>query len=209
MAIQTSWSQIKSFVDNRSISIQWVDMADYYWLMAFDGPFSLEVKLNKDGSADQIDFETNYRDATTANRHPTAQVTQTLGEDNYSVRSQGTSFTATLGTTTEHRYAFSMAYSLNGGSVYTQNAAVGDSIQVDIIDTRNNMGFGVDFILPGSDFIGPGTTKWMIFPGQPQVIKDLSVTDLPVADLDIRTRYTSVGGTNVDVMLNFDVFERT
>ena len=60
------WDQIKSFVDLRCVSIQWVDLGDRYWLQAFDGPFSLQCFIHKEADTDAaalVDFETNYKSA--------------------------------------------------------------------------------------------------------------------------------------------------
>jgi len=58
------WATLKSVVDARSLSIQYVLVSDTYWIKAFDGPFSLETTIHKkttpDVGGDQEDFEDNY-----------------------------------------------------------------------------------------------------------------------------------------------------
>lgn len=73
--MKVEWSVFKNFVDQRTLSIQWLDLGRTYWLKAFDGNFSLESELDRDPSdtADLTDFETNYKDS--GNKTPTAQVT--------------------------------------------------------------------------------------------------------------------------------------
>jgi len=58
-----SWSQLKSFVDSKNLSIQWIDVDDYYLLLAFDGIFTLETRLDKfpTDNTNLTDFETNYK----------------------------------------------------------------------------------------------------------------------------------------------------
>ena len=62
-SIQVDWSQFKSFVQNRSLSIQWVTVQSNYWLKAFDGMFCLEclIPLDRELSADTVDFEDNFK----------------------------------------------------------------------------------------------------------------------------------------------------
>ena len=60
--MQVDWVQLKSFVDDRSLSIQYVDLVTKYWLIAFDSSFSLETILMKDTHIDEIaEFEANYK----------------------------------------------------------------------------------------------------------------------------------------------------
>lgn len=56
-----SWAIIKSFLDIRTLSVQYVDLSDSYFLLAIDGPVSLEYNMPKDSGSDQTDFETNYK----------------------------------------------------------------------------------------------------------------------------------------------------
>lgn len=63
MNITVDWNEIKTFVDARDISIQFIEFDNRYTLAAFDGTFSLVSNLFKKDprSADQIDFEDNYK----------------------------------------------------------------------------------------------------------------------------------------------------
>ena len=132
------------------------------------------------------------------------QMTQTLAADDLSLRAQGDMFTVTAGQTSDHRFTCALAYGLNGGSVFTQYGALGDTLTVDIIDTRGHLGYGNDFVLPGSEFI----KNWMVYPGIKMEIVDLSVSWLPIADLDVRFRYTSTGVSDVTVGTNLRLYEK-
>lgn len=62
---QVDWNEFKAFVNDRNLSIQWLDWRGKYWMKAFDGAFELECVVDKvdtpaDGS-DQKDFEDNYK----------------------------------------------------------------------------------------------------------------------------------------------------
>ncbi|MEY2859130.1 MAG: hypothetical protein RLZZ74_3443 [Cyanobacteriota bacterium] len=60
MRLTAKWSDFKSFVDSRSISIQWVDIDSNYFLYATDDAFQLDCIIPKDGSA-ELEFETSYK----------------------------------------------------------------------------------------------------------------------------------------------------
>lgn len=66
---QLKWPEFKQTVIDRSLSVQWRIVKQVYWLMAVDGPFSFEcvIRIEDPASADQSDFETNYKNAATTN----------------------------------------------------------------------------------------------------------------------------------------------
>lgn len=206
-SIEVSWNEIKDFVDSRNVSLQWLDVGKSYILRAFDGAFSVSCTLRKISTTEVTDFEANYKNQGKDNRHPTSQVTQTLAEDDLTLRAQGEKFTATNSSTSQHLYPCDLAYALNGGEFFASNAELGDSIKIDIYDKDNVLGYGTDFALPGSGFVGPDSKKWMIMPGTMQQIVDLSVSHLPAPGLYIRVCYTSVGATDVDFVINLRLYE--
>lgn len=61
--MKIQWSDLKTFVDARSLSIQWIEFADKYYLLAIDGGFQLECELLKSPSdtADLNNFVNNYK----------------------------------------------------------------------------------------------------------------------------------------------------
>ena len=48
--IDVEWSDLKSFVDDRSLSIQWLDIANIYYMYAFDGLLSLSCDIRQASS---------------------------------------------------------------------------------------------------------------------------------------------------------------
>lgn len=62
--IGVNWKELKEFVNDRDLGIQFVEFDDKYILASFDSIFSLDCLIIKSDpkSADQIDFETNYKD---------------------------------------------------------------------------------------------------------------------------------------------------
>lgn len=59
--MEATWELVKNFATTYQVSIQWVDVGNLYFLKAFQGQFEVQCYLLKDGGADQIDFETNYK----------------------------------------------------------------------------------------------------------------------------------------------------
>lgn len=58
--IAVSWATMKSFVDIRGVSPQFVDEGGIYNIRAADDYFLLATVIIKDSGTDQVDFETNY-----------------------------------------------------------------------------------------------------------------------------------------------------
>lgn len=61
--MRVNWTEFKSFVDARKLSVQWIDLDEHYFLKALDGDFTLEHTIEKTSpaSSDQTDFENNYQ----------------------------------------------------------------------------------------------------------------------------------------------------
>lgn len=59
------WTNFKSFVSARALSIQYFDLNDHYYLWALDGPMIVECKIYKNNAdtADKLDFENNFKSA--------------------------------------------------------------------------------------------------------------------------------------------------
>lgn len=70
-----SWELIKAFVDDRDLSIQYVETDDYYELFAIDGALALNCRLIKDidDDTDVPDFEANYKNSGNEKVDPTAR----------------------------------------------------------------------------------------------------------------------------------------
>lgn len=61
--MEITWAKLKSVVDSKSLSIQWIDIDETYWMSVFDGPFELTCKLDKNGTETTAisEFETSYK----------------------------------------------------------------------------------------------------------------------------------------------------
>lgn len=58
-----SWDQVKTFANDRNICVHWIDAGDIYIISAIDNGYTLNHIMVKTipPSADQTDFETNYK----------------------------------------------------------------------------------------------------------------------------------------------------
>lgn len=73
------WSILKGFVDDRNLSVQWVDFGSQYELLAFDGNFSLESSIDKSiPSSELTDFENNYKSLGNTSPKNTTTVSNSL-----------------------------------------------------------------------------------------------------------------------------------
>lgn len=59
--MNTTWQIIKAQAISRNMQFQYIDSGSVYYIKLLDCGFSLNCILNKDGGADQIDFETNFK----------------------------------------------------------------------------------------------------------------------------------------------------
>lgn len=62
--MKVSWGTLRSFVDEKSLKVQYVDFGSYYYVEAFDGPAARDCIIQKSDAAadgtDQAVFEQNY-----------------------------------------------------------------------------------------------------------------------------------------------------
>jgi hypothetical protein len=112
-------------------------------------------------------------------------------------RGQGIAFTATAGTTTDYDYKFTSARLIEAPIVMCKNHAWGDYLRFQVVDVDNIMGYGAGVVL--DEF---ATTWYMDDSVQTQRPVDLWYSAEMISGLYIRVKYTSVGGTNVDVKIN-------
>lgn len=122
---------------------------------------------------------------------------QDMSADNCKFRGQGIAFTATAGTTTDYDYKFTEARLLEVPIVMAKNHAWGDHFRFQVVDVDNVLGYGAGLVL--DEF---STTWYMNDQTQVQPRPDVWYSAEVVANLYIRIKYTSVGGTDVEVKMN-------
>lgn len=59
--INLYWGKFKTVVDNRNLPIQWIDDGEKYHLYVLDGLLIVNCFLFKNGDADVLEFEANYK----------------------------------------------------------------------------------------------------------------------------------------------------
>lgn len=152
---EVSWTQLKSFVDGRSLALQYIEFDDSYYLSAFDGPFSLYTHISKEDPApvdsDQEDFEDNYK--ADANKPPTTQVQTRTERGDVSMKlcriSKATSSgSADVEIKVPGTYGTDPGRMIAGGSGCFGTGALGDYIsEINVVDKDNVTGLGANTIV--------------------------------------------------------------
>jgi len=197
-----SWNVIKSFVINRALSIQWIEIENKYWLKVFDGPFFLECILNKGIEAENVtDFETNYKPY--GNKSPTTKVIQQLGKDSYNLNTRAYDFIATKQTSTTHYFLLSSSQTIaiKGGVLFSDNSAWKDYIIVEIEDKD-----GVYF--PAGTVIAGYIQKWFVFKSVVNEVDDISIAEIP-AGLYLKVIYVSDNSATEDAKILLNLYSYT
>lgn len=130
-----NWTDFKTFVNDRQLSIQWFDTDGHYYLAAIDGPFTVHHTMQKDGGADELDFVNNYKSA--------GNQKIDLGGLPFSAkkingkklfqRAHGESYSLTSGLNT---IEFHIPYNeVKFNEIEIINAEVGDNCKLKILDT--------------------------------------------------------------------------
>ncbi len=194
--MEVSWPVFKDFVDARQMSIQWVDIDNTYWLMAFSGPFKLSCKIYKiepEGNA-LTEFESSYK---AAGNKFIPSVSQALDEPN-GFRFRGTRIVAQamqVGTTTVD-YTVSEERYLTGAVVKAYGAGHFDYVTFQVVAPAGHSitgGAPIEVVL---DAFAP---SWGIS-------DELQLIDLykarVYAGLIIRIIYHNTAAAAVDVWVN-------
>lgn len=197
-----NWTNFKTLCNSRSLRIQYIELDSYYTLRAFDQWFHLGCHLLKDGGADVIDFETNFK--STANQSlsdtqgfPLIRTTAFSNTDNMRFRGTGISKTISAGTTDNLDYKLPENRFLNGVQLIVKNHIFADKIKFQVIDKDNILGFGTNVVL--DEF----ATDWHLAEdtqNQGQFI--VPYPALINANLYIRLVYISTGTTDVELACN-------
>lgn len=77
MTIELTWTDFKTAMNARVLSLQYLDINGYYYVSAADGFFHISSKISQDAGADVTDFETNYKTKKTTNTSPIQPLTPT------------------------------------------------------------------------------------------------------------------------------------
>ena len=66
MVIKIEWSTFKSYIDSGKVQWRFEESAGLYVLTGVEGAFTFQSVVIKDGGAEQIDFDANYKSSPTA-----------------------------------------------------------------------------------------------------------------------------------------------
>lgn len=206
MEMVIDWATLKSFANDRSLTLQYVDVKGSYWIKAFDGPFVVSTVIDKvsPASSDQSDFETNFK--------PSANTSFTDGKNNqifkpsgfnnsggFRFRGTGIAGTATKDTTTNIDYELTEARYINGVELLLKDHVFGDSVKFQVVDVDGTY-------YPAGTVLDEFGTDWYV---DPDLCKQGTIRiEYPasiVTGLYIRIIYDSVGTVN-DVDLKANLF---
>lgn len=121
-----------------------------------------------------------------------------LFNTSYTLLGDSTSGTAIAGTTTDIDYKIEGKYMIYGAAMIYDNAVNGDYIAFQIVDKDNVLGYGANVVL------NEWVKKWYVpFAEKRWKVTSDVVTQLPVAGLYARLKYTSTGATDVPIKINY------
>lgn len=129
-----TWSILKSFVQARELSIQWLDINNKYFLKAIDGPFILECELYKDAYdlTEIQDFENNFK--SNGNKRVGGQ--EPFATPTYRTKRNATSSiqtcAANANVTINHLLAAERY--VHGGALIVKNPEMGDYFYAEVRD---------------------------------------------------------------------------
>lgn len=111
---------------------------------------------------------------------------------------KGINFVAAAGETTTNDLEIVDDMLIDGGVLITIGAALGDSITCQVIDKDNIFGYGYDTVL------GQYITDWYMNPNSSLQVDFTNTYPAKLyAGLYLRILYTSVGTSDVNVILNY------
>lgn len=139
-----TWAQFKTVVDDRNLSVQYLDIDNKYYMTAFDGPMQISCHLDKNDSLDQTDFEINYKLINRSNKRIGFSTSLPL------INRSGTT-SATPSTSTQI-----MAENLNRKYLFIQNVGT-TTIWIDFTNSAvlTQPSISLD---PGASFVMEGTS---------------------------------------------------
>lgn len=130
--MKVCWDKFKTFINLKSLSIQYIDLDNQYWMKGFDGNFDLECFISK-GSSDAIDFETNYK--ANGNKSPTIN-TPPFAEPIYRTKYNATPDITIVnpGESANSDFQITEECYVYGGEGSVKNAQFGDYFTAEIVD---------------------------------------------------------------------------
>lgn len=206
--IRLSWTEIKTQSVTRKQGLQFVERSSHYRVFILDGSFEAEcfIKKTNPANADQLDFETNYKNNLTTNKQLIQRVALTEAPSSLIPAVEGFNFTAIANTTTSFDFQLTKAYILKGAAFLSPNASFGDFLKAELVDKDNLLGQGANTILatPINKLFLQSTIN-----SGPIKRENSAVSELPIPGLYLRITYTNAALLdNVRIFVNLDLYER-
>lgn len=206
-----TWAEMKSFADSRGVSLQWVDLNGVYYIVGIDGAFSLSTKIIKESpaSADQSDFETNYKDD--GNRSPITSTKNSPSKFKTSLRLQGDSWFCPANQQTTHFMSLGTDYEIRGAEFQMINGKFGDTVELWVTDKD-----GIAY--PAGTRLTKYVPKFCVYEHEPNTtalivdLVDEDTSDLVPSFLYLEFLYTNsqpAGNADVKFIVNFWMYERS
>lgn len=205
--VNLKYADIKSIIAKKNLAWQHVSEEDRYFIFAIDtgviysstiykSPILIGgVDANQE-QANQTDFENNYESLSNyaIGNRPYAFATPDFQFNGDSPDST----TVPLGQTLNVDYTIPgmKPLYLNGAMVITQNSSFGDFAAATVIDVNNVLGGGHNLVL--AQYV----KRWYIDPNRSMDIETPYAGKIPPGVV-VRVTYTSVGGQNVQVAINY------
>lgn len=139
--LTVGWADIKSFLTDRGLPAQWVIANNCYHIFGIDGGFSLGCIIPMDGSADQIDFETNFK--TSGNKSVATSVDITsqppFAEPLYRTKRSRTAALSVIpaGQSAAIDFMLTKDLYISGGCVVATGAQIGDYVTAEVYDKNS------------------------------------------------------------------------
>ena len=198
MNVQT-WTQFKTLVVNKDLSIQYSEESNLYEIYASENGFIWHINLIKDEGADIVDFETNYKDNANSS---IATLLRPFAKDSVEFKGEGKGGTITKDTTQNVDLKLTEDMYCDGGFLYASDAEFGDYIKSQVIDIDDILGYGENYVLK------TWIEKWYVIPNQIMHVK-VNQGGAISANLYLRLKYTSIGTINdVQFAINYHLYRK-
>lgn len=191
---KVDYSTLKSNAASKGLKYQYIDFTDFYHVYAIDGLLALHCKLDKDGGADQIDFDNNYK--SNANKKESQLQAVFADKTAHEFDGQGFSGNAIKNTSTNIDYTITGTRDFSG--IEMINGAIGDNIMMRILDDASGTYSGY----PNATLNQYGT-NWFV---RENFVKNLPYPARVYTGMIVRFVYTNANvSTDRTIYFNLDL----
>jgi hypothetical protein len=136
-----TWTEFEDFLSSNSVKASYLEFSDKYYLRATNEAFTVGCIIAKDSGADQIDFETNYKDLINTLAAKALSI-DPFAVPMYAINHDGISapVTCNVNATTNVDYLIPAEKYIFGGEMLLNGVQFGDKVSASIVD--------VDAVIP-------------------------------------------------------------